>query len=75
VQTKKVGELRGDIGAIQKVLTPSLRKPRCSPSKKQAIKPRDAFENTALQQWFENARGCRGAALCLFVKQIPTTDS
>jgi hypothetical protein len=27
----KVGELRGDVGAIRDVLTPSSRKPRSSP--------------------------------------------
>jgi hypothetical protein len=43
--------------------------------KKQTVKPRDAFENTAFQQWFENVRGCREAAFHLFVKQIPPTDS
>jgi hypothetical protein len=45
--------------------------------KKQTVKPRDALknENTAFQQWFENARGCGEAALHLFVKQIPPTDS
>jgi hypothetical protein len=26
-------------------------------------------------QWFENVRGCREAALHLYVKQIPPTDS
>jgi hypothetical protein len=38
-------------------------------------KPGDAFENIAFEQWFENVRGCREAALHLFVKQILPTDS
>jgi hypothetical protein len=25
---------------------------------KRTIKPGNAFENTALEQWFENGRGC-----------------
>jgi hypothetical protein len=74
---KKVGELRDDLGAIQLVLTPSLRKPQCSPPKNEPLSQLgDAFENTAFQQWFENGRGCRKAVLHLFVKQqIPPTDS
>jgi hypothetical protein len=43
--------------------------------KKLTFKPGDAFENTAFEQWFENVRGCGEAALHLFVKQIPPTDS
>jgi hypothetical protein len=43
--------------------------------KKRIVKPGDAFENNAFWQWFENVRGCREAALNLFVKQIPLTDS
>ncbi len=39
------------------------------------VKPGDAFEIIAFEQWFENVRGCREAALHLFVKQIPPTDS
>jgi hypothetical protein len=39
--------------------------------KKQTTKPGNAFENTAFEQWFENVKGCREAALHLFVKQIP----
>ncbi len=42
--------------------------------KKRNVRLGDAFENTAFEQWFENARGCREAALHLFVKQIPPTD-
>jgi hypothetical protein len=56
-------------------LTPSFRKHRCSPYKKRTIKPGDAFEYIAFEQWFENVRGCREADLHLFVKQIPPTDS
>jgi hypothetical protein len=41
--------------------------------KKRTVKPGDAFENTAFYQWFEDVRGCREAALHLFVKQIPQT--
>jgi hypothetical protein len=45
---KNVGEMRGDIGAIRQVLTPSFRKPRYSPKKKKrTVKPGDAFENAA----------------------------
>ncbi len=36
-QKKKVGELRGDIGAIRYVLTPSFRKPRCSRPKNEPL--------------------------------------
>ncbi len=36
-KSKKVGELRGDIGAIRKVLTPSFRKTRCSPTKNEPL--------------------------------------
>jgi hypothetical protein len=43
--------------------------------KKRTVKPRDAFENAAFEQWFENVRGCREAALHLIVKQISSTDS
>jgi hypothetical protein len=43
--------------------------------KKRTVKTGDAFENTAFEQWFENVRGCREAALHLFVKQVPPTDS
>jgi hypothetical protein len=43
--------------------------------KKPTVKPGDAFENNAFLQWFENVRGCREAALHLFMKQIPPTDS
>jgi hypothetical protein len=43
--------------------------------KKRTVMPGDAFENIALKQWFENVGGCREAALQLFVKQIPPTDS
>jgi hypothetical protein len=55
-------------------LTPSFRKPQCSPPKR-TVKPGDASENTAFEQWFENVRGCTEAALHLFVKQIPPTGS
>jgi hypothetical protein len=53
-------------------LTPSFRKPRCSPPKRRTVKPGVVFENTAYLQWFENVKGCREAALHFFVKQIPT---
>jgi hypothetical protein len=56
-------------------LTPSFRKPQYSTPKQRTVKPGDAFENFAFGKWFENARGCREAALHLFVKQIPPTDS
>jgi hypothetical protein len=26
--------------------------------KTRTVKPRDAFENAAVQQWFENVKGC-----------------
>jgi hypothetical protein len=44
-------------------------------SKKRTVKPGDTFENTAFQQWFENVTGFREAALHLFVKQKPPTNS
>jgi hypothetical protein len=31
--------------------------------KKRTVKPGDAFEITTFEQWFENLRGCREAAL------------
>jgi hypothetical protein len=43
--------------------------------KNRTVKPGDAFENSAFDQWFENVKGCRERALHLFVKQIPPTDS
>ncbi len=43
--------------------------------KKRTVEPGDAFQNIAFEQWFENVRGFREAALHLFVKQIPPTDS
>jgi hypothetical protein len=43
--------------------------------KKRTFKPGYAFENTAFEQWFENVKGCREAALHLFLKLIPPTDS
>jgi hypothetical protein len=43
--------------------------------KKRTVKPGHAFENTAFEQWFENVKCCREAALHLFVKQIPPMDS
>jgi hypothetical protein len=43
--------------------------------KKQTVKPGDAFGISAFEQWLANVKGCREAALCLSVKQIPPTDS
>jgi hypothetical protein len=43
--------------------------------KKRTVKPGDAFENIAFEQWFEIVRDCREAALHFYVKQIPPTDS
>jgi hypothetical protein len=43
--------------------------------KKRTVKPGDAFINTEFDQWFDNVKRCREAALHLFVKQIPPTDS
>jgi hypothetical protein len=43
--------------------------------KKRTVKPGDAFENAAFEQWFENSKGCGEAALRLFVKQIGPKDS
>jgi hypothetical protein len=56
-------------------LTPSFRKPRCSPPKKGTVEPGDAFEDPAFELVFENVKGCREAALHLVMKQIPPTDS
>jgi hypothetical protein len=42
--------------------------------KKRTVKPGDAFENTAFELVFDNVRGCREAAIYLFVNQIPRTD-
>jgi hypothetical protein len=38
---------------------------------KRTVEPRDAFENTAFEQRFENVKGCREAALHFFGIQIP----
>jgi hypothetical protein len=46
---RKIGELRGDIGVIREVLTPSERKPRFLPPKKRTVQPGDAFEDTAVK--------------------------
>jgi hypothetical protein len=43
--------------------------------KKRTVKPGDAFKNSAFEHWFENVNGFRKAALHLFVRQIPPTDS
>jgi hypothetical protein len=40
-----------------------FQKTPMSTPQNRTIKPGDAFENTAFEQWFENARGCREAAL------------
>jgi hypothetical protein len=48
--------------------------PMFSP-KLRTVKPGDAFENTAFEQWFENVKGCREAALHLHVKLIPPIES
>jgi hypothetical protein len=44
--SKKVGELRDDIGASRYVLTPSFRKSHCHPQKA-TVEPGDAFEKSA----------------------------
>ncbi len=49
----KVGELRGVIGAINWVLTPSSRKQRSLPPKNRTVQPGDAFKDTAFKQGFE----------------------
>jgi hypothetical protein len=46
----------------------------CTPNRR-AVKPRDAFENTAFELWLENFKGYREAALNLLVKQMPPMDS
>jgi hypothetical protein len=43
--------------------------------KKVTVEPGDAFKNPASELVFENVKGCREAALHIFVKQIPPTDS
>jgi hypothetical protein len=43
--------------------------------KKRTGKPGDAFENTVFELAFEDVRGCREAAIHIFVKQIPPKDS
>jgi hypothetical protein len=50
---KNVGELRGDVGAVRWVLTPSFRKPRSSPPKNRTVQPGDAFEDIAFIPGFE----------------------
>ncbi len=55
-------------------MTPSFRNPDVHPQKR-TVKPGDAFEKIVFGQWLENVRGCREAALHLFVKQVPPTDS
>jgi hypothetical protein len=51
-EDKKLGDLRGKIGVISLVLSPSFRKPQSSP-KKRTVQPEDAFEDTALKPGFE----------------------
>jgi hypothetical protein len=51
VKTKKVGELRGDIGVIRNVLTPFFFLE--NPEKMRNVRPGDAFEDTAFQPGFE----------------------
>jgi hypothetical protein len=48
----KVGELRGDIGALRKVLTSSSRRPVYHPQKR-TVQPGDAIEETAFNPGFE----------------------
>jgi hypothetical protein len=43
--------------------------------KKRTVKPGDAFEDTAFEHRFENVECCREAAVHLFVKQKPPSDS
>jgi hypothetical protein len=47
---KKIGELRGDIGAIRH---DCLFQKTSMFTKKKTVKPRDAFKNTAFEHWFE----------------------
>jgi hypothetical protein len=41
--------------------------------KKRTVKPGDAFENIAFEQWFENVKGCREAAIH-FICETDTTN-
>jgi hypothetical protein len=41
--------------------------------KKRTVKPGDAFENAAFEQWFENVKGCREAAFHIF-SETDTTN-
>jgi hypothetical protein len=71
VKTEKVGELRGDIGAIRKVLTPSFRIPRSTPSKNEPFS-QEMHLKIPLLTWclkLSNSKpGCRVSALHFFVK-------
>jgi hypothetical protein len=71
VRTKEVGELRGDISAIRYVLTPSVRKPRSSPTKNelfsQEMHLKIPLSSRGLK--FSNSKpGCIVSALHFFVK-------
>ncbi len=74
---KKIGVLRGDIGAIRYALTPSFRKPRCSPPKKKNELSSQEMQLKILHfsSGLKTVRGCREADIHLFVKQIPPIDS
>jgi hypothetical protein len=68
---KKVSELRGDIGAIRLVLTPSFRKPR-SPPLKNEPSSQEMHLKIPLSSWdlkLSNSKpGCWASALHFFVK-------
>ncbi len=68
---KKIGEPRGDIGAIEQVLTLFQKIPIITPTKR-TIQPGDAFADTALSSRglkLSNSKpGCRVSALHFVVK-------
>jgi hypothetical protein len=51
---QKLGELRGDVGVLRYVFTPSFRKPNHHPKQnKKTVQPGDGFRDTVLKQGFE----------------------
>ncbi len=68
---KRVGELKGGISVIRKVLTPSFRKPRPSPSKTEPFSPEMHLKIPllSLSSKLSNSKpGYRVSALNFFVK-------
>jgi hypothetical protein len=73
---KKLGDLRGDIGAIRYVLAHSFRKSRPSPPKNERFSQEMNLKIPFLSRGLKlsNSKpGCRVSTLHFFVKWIPPT--